>query len=385
MEKGIYTATVAAADLAKALKFARQPIERRNTIPIISMVRLAFEPGRLTITGTDLDAWCEMGVEAEAGKAFAICMSPETLDAVASVSGGSRVDFSADVQVKEQKDKEGNLHQHTTILCQIEAGDLRAKFKSILPAEDFPETPQKRIEAGPAEAVSVSEAELHKLLADTIPCISSEETRYYLNGCYFHAKEDGCLKAVATDGHRMAVRRTETAWTNALDAIVPAKTCRILHRALREHGNGSLVISGNALNWMVAPDSGDWKIFSKMIDGAFPDYTRVIPKLPPKLSIPMSLGMVKRNLAFKERHGSPGIEFDLDAKTVNSRTGEGDEVSFPLVGAEGAGKVGYNGKYLLGFLQRHSPVVARASGAGDPAVLETEDPDLTQILMPMRV
>ncbi len=386
-----YTASVAAADLAKALKFARQPVERRNTVPILGTILLRFAAGHMRATGTDLDVWCESTVEAEAGASFAICVTPDYLAGIVAVAGGARVEIEVDFTSSGKTDRDGKEYVSTSATCRVRAGDLVASFKSILPADDFPGFADERLttKEGLRETAHVGEREFHQMLADTIPFISNDETRYYLNGVYSHVKEDGTLRCVATDRHRLCLRRSETPWPTGLAGIIPKMAARILHRALRADGNGTICISGNGNYQVATPDSDDWKISYRLIDGTFPDYTRVIPQKPSTWSLPVSSGMIGRALAFSWIKGdnSEGrhLAFDLDKKTVSAKLNDGSIIAFPITGAEGAGVVGFNGLYLRDILRRHSPARIHSSGTGDLAFVDTEDPMLTQIIMPVRV
>lgn len=372
-----HTASVAAADLGRAVAFARQPVQRGHKIPVLETVLLRFEPGRLTVCGTDLDIWCEMSVEAECGAPFGFCVTPDRIASVARIAGKERVEITATPPRRD-----------AVATCEVRAGDLSARFYSIIPDADFPTfaTP----EGDGVAAAQIAERELHRLLSDTIPCISTEETRYYLNGVYMHAKEDGTLRAVATDGHRLALRRSEVAFPATLSGILPRRAAHFLHRALRGDGNTTITLAGTGRTQAATPDSGDWRIGFKLIDGALPDYERVIPKAPSIWSAPISLGMIQRALSFS----SPGIfgrgsghvlKFDLPAGKLSARLDDASEITFPLSGATGDVIVGFNGVYLRDFLRRNSPARLHSKGLDDPALVETEDPMLTQAVMPMRV
>lgn len=385
----VRTASVAAADLARAVAFARLPVERRNTIPVLGMILMRFEPGRLTVCGTDLDTHCEMRVEAECDAPFGFCVTPDRMAAVARIAGNDRVAIAAEITERKQTAKDKSVHVDTVIACEIKAGDLSARFNSIIPHEDFPAfvTP----EGDGVASARISAIELHRLLADTIPCISTEETRYYLHGIYVHAKEDGLLRAVATDGHRLALRRSDTAFPATLNGILPSRTAHILHRVLRADGNATISLIGTGLKQVAAPDTGDWRIGFNLIDGNFPDYTRIIPQAASTWSVPISLGMIQRAMSFASRRLNNWrecghhLKFDLPAGKLSARLDDASEVAFPLTGASGDVVVGFNGIYLRGFLRRNSQAWLHSKGLNDPAFVETEDPMLTQVLMPMRV
>lgn len=363
-------ATVAAADLGRAVAFARQPVKRGGNIPVLETVLLRFEPGRLTVCGTDLDTHCEMSVDAECGAPLGFCVTPDRIASVARVAENGRVEIALDADGA----------------CKIVAGDFSARFNAIIPDAYFPMFVPP--EGDGVATAQIAEREINRMLGDTIPCISTDETRHYINGVFLHAKEDGLLRAVATDGHRLALRRSDVAWPKALNGILPRRAAQIMHRATR--GDATLTITGTGLKQEVTPESGDWRICYKLIDGTFPDYERVIPKDASTWSIPVSLGMIRRAMSFQSRsRGSRGdifgLKFDIPAGKLSARPDADCEVSFPLTGTTGDVVVGFNGTYLRDFLRRNSPAVLRSNGDSNPAFVETEDPDLTQVLMPMRV
>ena len=362
------SASVAASDLGKALKFARQPIEKRNTVPVLGMVAMRFDMNRLTISGTDLDVWCEQTVDAWTVAPLSFCMTPDRLAGIVAAANGERVEFVLDGEI-----------------CRVTAGDFSATFRSILTAEDFPDF----LESSAHSITTIAERDLHQILGDTIPCISTEEARYYLNGVYMH-RDGSSLKAVATDGHRIAVRTTEVEWPAELNGIIPTKAAKILYRAMRGNGNATLQIRGYSDRQVVMPDSGDWVIRYKPIDGTFPDYTHAIPKDDHNMSVPVSLGMINRALAFVKGGGwwdSDGrsLKFDLSAKEISVALNDGSSVRFPISGCRGDGKLGVNGFYLRDFLRLHSPAVLKVKDESSPIIFETEDPRLKLIVMPMRI
>ena len=388
-----YSATVATADLKKALAFARQPVPNRKdiAIPILGTVLMRFTAGRMEVVGTDLDIECLYGAEAEAAGEFGFCVEPGHLAAIIFAASGERVTFEVDYTTTTQKDKDGGKHAHTDVICRVRAGDLEATFRSIIPADDFPLFREEQLIGSPdaeAATIELGEGDLQRILHDTIPAISTEETRYYLNGIYMHAKDEGALIAVATDGHRLALRRSRIPFPAPLHGIVPASAAKITHRVLKPGGNATIRIAGTKRMWRVTPDSGDWQITCKLIDGTFPDYTRVIPSGIPTWSCPISLGMIRRLMAFHfgmSKGSAAAIKFDLKAKKLTTWLYNRSEVSFPITGCEGDVEVGFNAKYLLDVLARHSPARISSTAPGDPARIETEDPDLLNIVMPMRV
>lgn len=359
--------SVAAADLKAAIAFASQVTERRNTIPVLGTVHIAAEAGRLTLTGTNLDLECEMCVDAECAAPFKTCVGPKALETLARFAAG-RVTLALDGDT-----------------LAITAGDIKARFRQIYPSEDFPVMKPEEflIPEGDTPSAAIPEATLHRLLGDVIPYIPTEETRYYLNGVYLHAKEDGCLRGVATDGHRLALRQTEVPFAG-LDGIIHTKAVRILHGALRDGGNREIRVSGTPLRRMVAPTGGDWTIRMKMIDGKFPDYTRLIQTKAATISVPVTREQARRLHAFAGGMGRR-IVFRPDAgEAVLRESDDGIEVSVPLHGARGD-DFALNSRYVADFARRHGTIRLESAGPDDAFKALTEDPDLTLVVASMRM
>lgn len=360
------TATIHAADLVKALRFATAVIQKRNTIPILSTALLDFDADSLTVTGTDLDIQCRMTVEAECDTPFKLCVGPRAMEAFA------RMDLSDRIKI--------SLADET---MQIEAGGVTAKFRQLFPCEDFPAFTDKAFLA-PKGTASVPEAVMARILADVAPFISPEETRYCLNGIYLHAKEAGTLIGVATDGRRLAMRRTDVPWAG-LDGICPTKVVKLLRGLISEKGNRELLVCGDDRFRRIAPATGEWDIKHKLIDGTYPDYTRVIPKPSEAIRVPLSWGQIRRAMVVANPSSSTAVAFRPGAGVMTAANIDDEiEVSMPMPGAVGE-DFGLNVRYVATILRRHGTAVVKSSGKSDPMTFETEDPNLTIVVMPMRI
>src|SRR4051794_26100005 len=251
-------ATIERATLLRSLGHVQSVVERRNTIPILSNVLIeAQEEGGLKLMATDLDLQINDTVEANVTQPGATTVSAHTLfDIVRKLPEGSQVELNA---------AEGKM--------QVNAG--RARFNlATLPRDDFPVIAEgdlpTRFEL-PAET-------LKQIIDKTRFAISTEETRYYLNGIFWHVSDDPLpvLKAAATDGHRLArvtMPRPDGA-EKMPDVIIPRKAIAEL-RKLIEEIDGSVGVSLSPTK--IRFDLGQALLTSKLIDGTFPDYSRVIP------------------------------------------------------------------------------------------------------------
>src|ERR1700754_2882478 len=252
-------ATIERSTLLKGLSHVQSVVERRNTIPILSNVLIdATADGQLKLMATDLDLQINESVPATVQTPGATTVSAHTLfDIARKLPEGSQVSLSA---------AEGKM--------TIVAG--RARFQlGTLPRDDFPVIAEGEL---PVQFELPAET-LKQIIDKTRFAISTEETRYYLNGIFWHVADDGAnpvLKAAATDGHRLArvtMPRPDGA-EGMPDVIIPRKCVAELRKLLDEiDGSVGVSLSSSKIRF----DMGQALLTSKLIDGTFPDYSRVIP------------------------------------------------------------------------------------------------------------
>ncbi|RYD63566.1 MAG: DNA polymerase III subunit beta, partial [Sphingomonadales bacterium] len=324
-------ATIERATLLRGLSHVQSVVERRNTIPILSNVLIeASLDGSLRLMATDLDLQIDETVPAAVDQAGAITVPAHTLfDIARKLPEGSQVELTA---------AEGKI--------KVNAG--RAKFElGTLPRDDFPV-----IAEGELPTVFELPAETLKQIIDkTRFAISTEETRYYLNGIFLHVADD-MLKAAATDGHRLArvtVARPEGAEAMP-DVIVPRKCVAELRKLLDEvDGSVGVSLSGSKIRF----DLGAAILTSKLIDGTFPDYSRVIPTGNDKiLKIdPTSFmqGVDRVSTIATEKTRAVKMALDRDKITLSVTSPEngtaaeevpGEYVALPF-------EIGFNSRYLM--------------------------------------
>ena len=247
--------------LLRALGHITGIVEKRNTIPILSNILIGAEAsGVLTLKATDLDMEAIETIPAKVSTPGAATVPAHTLhDIVRKLPDGAEIDI-------ELKGPEGRL--------KVTAG--RASFElSILPADEFPDMGQAEL----PHRFTVEGGELKRLFEKSRFAISTEETRYYLNGIYLHRVEGGAspkLRAVATDGHRLAQVETEaTSGTEGMPGvIVPRKAVAEIIKLL-DDGQAPVEVALSPAKIRFAV--GEVVLTSKLIDGSFPDYARVIP------------------------------------------------------------------------------------------------------------
>lgn len=362
--------TCHAPDLKRALAFAMQSVERRNTIPVLGTVRITASADGIEVRGTDLDIECAATAEViSATGPIDITMPPRLLADLLRWAEG-------EVTISREND-----------LITIRVDDVEATVRELCPVGDWP-----AMIGTVGTAIEISEARLQKALTATIACISTEETRYYLNGVFLHDK-DG-LRAVATDGYRMAVYDTGETWPFQ-GMIVPRKTVAILHRAMKAGSNRTVEVKAapdpknsdatlapkHSANRIEVKGDG-WTILSKTIDATFPDYTRVIPQPSQNITAVLIDAALRRFPKSDER--SRAVKIDPTTGRMSWKNYDGIEVSMP-VQATGDREIGFNMGYLIAFASRAGTIRLETQGPGDPARVLTDDPALLQVLMPMRV
>jgi DNA polymerase-3 subunit beta len=361
--------------LMRALSHVQAVVERRNTIPILSNILLQAEGDRLNLTATDLDIEATDAAEAKIKKAGAVTAPAQTLfDVVRKLPEGSEIALDL---------TDGRL--------SISAGRSRFALPT-LPASDFQTMAR---EAAPTK-FDIEAAELRRLIDKTRFAISTEETRYYLNGIYLHHAKgaDGAvLRAVATDGHRLALADTKAPkGSNTLKGvIVPRKAVAEARRLLEDAPETVTVEASDA---KIVFRIGEAVLTSKLIDGSFPEYQRVIPKDNGRILVVdnklFSAAVDRVSTVSAER--SRSVKLSLAAGkltlTVNhSETGQGTEELEAEYDSDPM-EIGFNAKYLLDVAQQIESDETRIefNDAASPArVLDAKDPGAQYVLMPLRV
>lgn len=363
-------------DLLKSLNLTQSVVERRGTIPILSNIRLEAAGGGLKLTATDMD----ISVEDKA-------------DAAIDVSGATTVPAHTFFDII-RKLPEGN-----EITLDKPAGDNKltirsgsARFSlSTLPVDDFPVMDEGDL----THHFTLPAAELQNLVEKTRFAVSTEETRYYLNGVYLHTteEEDKVLRTVATDGHRLA--RLETAVpdgaTGMPGVIVPRKTIGEL-RKLTEGTDGNIEISLSETK--IRFRSENTVLISKLIDGTFPDYARVIPSNNDKIMEVncKELASAVDRVSVIATEKTRGIKLNLSANrlTLSANSPEQGNATEELEVTYAADdlEIGFNSRYMLDMLSQIEGETVQfvfAESAAPALVRDPGDVGAIYVIMPMRV
>lgn len=362
----------------KALSHVQSVVERRNTIPILSNVMIEAAKGQLKLTATDLDIEIVEAIPADVLRNGAATAPAHMLyDIVRKLPDGSQV------QAELLASEGGRL--------AVSAGSIRFEL-ACLPKEDFPQMAAGAL----PHKFRLAADDLKHIIDKTRFAISTEETRFYLNGIYIHAAKEGkakTMRAVATDGHRLARYELDLP-DGAADmpgVIVPRKTVAELRRLL-DDADGAIEIGLS--DTKIQFQFGSVELTSKLIDGTFPEYQRVIPSGNDKaLSLEakefsQAVDRVSTISADKTRAVKLVIAKDkVTLSVVNPESGTATEEVGASYNASGI-EIGFNAKYLLDITGQIEGKEVRfmLSDAGSPTIIEdAEDSRTLYVLMPMRV
>lgn len=362
--------------LLKALSHVQSIVERRGTIPVLGNVKLQAADGKLTLTGTDMDVALTEKVACDIKKEGAVTVPAHTFyDIMRKLPDGAQVDIS---------DKEGS---RVVIKCG------QSKFNlATLPVDEFPAMTDGEF----AHEFTLGSADCKSLLEKPAYAMSTEETRYYLNGIYFHAAQSegvDVLRTVATDGHRLA--RTEVALPSGAKGmpgvIIPRKTIQELRKIL-EGADSEVSISVSETKIRFVYNSA--VLTSKLIDGNFPDYDRVIPSGNDKMMEVeckqfssavdrVSIITSERSRAVKVSLGANSVLFTANSSEQGTATEE-IKVSYSSDPIE----IGFNSRYMLEMMQQIEGDIVQMffNDAASPVLVkDTSDAGSLYVIMPMRV
>ncbi|MGP0103949.1 DNA polymerase III subunit beta [Rhodoblastus sp.] len=363
--------------LLKSLGHVHRVVERRTTIPILSNVLLSASGGGLQLKATDLDLEVTETTPADVGQPGATTLPAHTLyEIVRKLPDGAQVSLESDTD-------DGQL--------QLRSGRSRFSLQA-LPESDFPDLAAGEM----AHSFKLGAGELKRLLDKTQFAISNEETRYYLNGVYLHVTEvDGkaLLRAVATDGHRLARLETPAPAGAAgmPGVIVPRKAVAEVQKLIEDpEAEITIELSPAKIRFTL----GSVVLTSKLIDGSFPDYARVIPTQNDKYvtverkdfseavdrvstissergrAVKMAIGPGKLVLSVTNPDSGSAIEeleVDYDGEPI---------------------EIGFNARYLIEIAGQldSDTTLFKMNDSGSPTIIQDRDgASALFVLMPMRV
>jgi DNA polymerase-3 subunit beta len=368
--------TVERSHLLKSLGHVHRVVERRNTIPILSNVLLRAEGSKLTMKATDLDLEVTETVPADIAQPGATTVPAHIFyEIVRKLADGAEVSLD------------------TGDGAQLALRSGRSNFTlQVLPETDFPDLTTGEF----AVRFSLPAAALKKLIDRTQFAISTEETRYYLNGIYLHAVTvagKAMLRAVATDGHRLAQAQmaAPAGAEHMTGIIVPRKTVGEIQKLVEEpEANVDIEISDTKIRITLGPVV----LTSKLIDGTFPDYVRVIPQGNDKIlkvdraEFADAVDRVSTISSERGRAVKLALSEGRMVLSVNNPDSGSATEELGVVYPADAIEIGFNSRYLLDVASQLETGTAefRFADPGSPTLITDDgEDDALYVLMPMRV
>jgi DNA polymerase III subunit beta len=359
--------------LLKPLSQVAGVVERRQTLAVLSNVLVTLDGDRLSLTGTDTEVELAAFITLpEPGENGEVTIPARKLaDICKSLPDAGRVDFTLD----EQR-------------IQVRCG--RSRFTlSTLPASDFPNIDA----AAGAVEFSLNQGQLKHLIDRTAFSMAQQDVRYYLNGMLFEVSPQR-LRAVATDGHRLAMATIDgelSGVRSELQVILPRKGVLELLRLLQHPEEPvRIVLGGNHFHAMTA----DFRFTSKLVDGKFPDYERVMPRGANKTMLAsrteLKDALARASILSNEKFRGVRMILEQDSVQVLANNPEQEEAE-ETIGVSYSGErieIGFNVSYLLDVLATLDSEEVRfqlADGSSSVLIEEPGKDDAVYVVMPMRL
>ena len=353
-----HTAEINTLDLRRALVPIKRVIEKRNTIPILGYMRLDFDAdtSRLSILSTDLDIEVNVSIYAKTKTSFSFTMEPKSLSQFLIGESGDLF-----VTYDDEADK-----------LSWSCSDCTLENTQLLPVDDYPMFSIKPSR----KKCKIPQDKVIEIIKNVAPCISTEETRYYLNGAYFHSENDKLVIA-ATDGHRLAKYTSDIDYS--FDGkIIPTKVLKLIKSLVKSGSNEPVKFQFDSVKGRA--QIGDTILSFKCIDGSYPDFNRVFPERSDKISIDLSQSQIEK---FSTDQRSRAITLSADDGFMQTRDLNNNVIRVPI---EGHGEAfGFNLSYLKAFLDISPEINIQGKCSSDPFYINPECTDCQYILMPMKV
>ncbi|HVM32567.1 MAG TPA: DNA polymerase III subunit beta [bacterium] len=367
------------SDLLKGISTVQSAVAAKNTMPILANVLLEARDKKLEFVATDLDMGIRCSVAAEVVEKGSITINAKKLSDIVR----ELPEASVDIEIDE--------NQKMILVCQ------KSQFKVHgLPKDDFPILPEVKKE----KTFKIKGSLIQEMIHKTIFAVSTDETRYVLNGVYFQVENEK-LKMVATDGHRLAYihKKLDGKGDGKANVIIPTKTLNELSKVVSDMAKGKdekeetmveVVTTENQIKFTVE----GVEIVSRLIEGQFPNYEQVIPKESDKKievsTAELSAGTKRVAILTSEKSNSIRYQIKPGKISISSKTpdmGEAkEEIDANYKGEEIS--IAYNAKYVLDVLKNVGTdhVVVELTQPLSPGILKPKgDSDYLCVIMPMRV
>ena len=363
--------------LLKPLQMVSSVVEKRHTLPILANVLVSLDGQRLSMTGTDheVEISAESSVDSGGNSGDITIPAKKFLDIVRSLPEGSSISVAT----------EENSAVITSGQSRFQLSTLAAnEFPNIEPqADDF--------------RLSVPQNQLKQLVDKTAFAMAQQDVRYYLNGMLWEVHSDS-LRAVATDGHRLAMATVaiDASAINGLlegskQCILPRKGVQELQRLLNDSDETcDVIVSSNHLRVSL----GNVIFTTKLIEGKFPDYQRVLPKNGDKIAIgdrlQLKQAFTRTSILSNEKYRGVRLVFDKDQLTISANNPEREEAQ-DVVGLSYDSErleVGFNVSYLLdvaNVLSGEELTFTLNDGNSSALIRDPEDDNSSYVVMPMRL
>jgi len=364
--------SISRESLLAPLQLVATVVERRQTLPILANILLVVDGQQLSLSGTDLEVELigRVALEGECEPGEATVSAHKLMDICNNLPNGTQIDLSLEGQK-----------------ITVKAG--RSRFSLVtLPAHDFPALD----EASDGLPISLLQSDLRHLLERSQFAMAQQDVRYYLNGMLLEVRSD-LVRSVATDGHRMAMcslpATVET--SEVLQVIVPSKGVAALIKLLSNaQDNIHLTIGKNHIR----ASTGAFSFTSKLVDGKFPEYERVIPKGGDKqLLIPrQALSEALKRTAILSNEKFRGVRLLLSNGLLklqaNNPEHEEAEEELSIDYSGDALEIGFNEKYMqqaLAVMESQQVQLLLSDSNSSALLQEAGESDSLYVIMPMRI
>lgn len=360
--------------LFKAISAVNGAVEKRNTIPVLQNIKIVAKDNKLSLFATDMDLMINSSIDCEIKEEGATTVPAQML---------------FDIVRKIAEDKEITATQEKDSVLKIKCGSAKYNLPCI-DASEFPDLEEGEIE----EEIEVDAQKLSKMIDKTRFAISNDETRYYLNGLYIHIKqgEDNKSKLcnVATDGHRLALSFIEfKEFKKPFGIIVPKKSVNEIRRIIE----GVKTVKIGISRIKIRIEAGNNLMLSKIIDGEFPDYSKILPRTNDKIAKvnkKQFFDCVDRvSTVANDKHRSVRLTLENDKMDLEVSTNDGS-FAHEVLPIEYQGEkiiTGFNSRYLMDVISQidNENLTIKLKDSMSPTLIEGEDMDCEFVVMPIRI
>ena len=368
------------SELTECVALLAELCRGRQSVPILSHIRMASEPGGLALTATTLDIQAETAITADVDARFSAALPAAALLKLMKKGTPSNTTI---LEILPKEDEEA-----VTNRCAIQLGTSRFVVDA-LPTHDYPE-PVRHQEGDKVHRFSIASAVLWNAIDGTIDAVSTDETRYHLNGVYVHS-HNGRLRFVTTDGHRLYIQDTNIQTGKSdISAIIPTEGAKFVASLLDGHASADPVkveISSTVAVFVFR----DVAVTVKLIDGTYPDYQRVIPADPDKEATIAGKELAAAVASLVDCTGAGTVKLTFTTGTValsaSGDIGEGaSEVACDFEGEDF--EIAFAAKSLRSAIDAASPdgrnLRIRMADAASPSLVTGSIGGWTGVLMPSR-